>query len=230
VVRRALRSAHERGIIAAMPALPRHSPQYKPRETWLTEAEFDAVCAELEPGRRLWACLAALAGGSAGEVERCAWETTNLVDGVLLMPGTKRDTRRRWVPIAPALYAYLDDVKPKDRRGLLVERWGNVRRDLHAACDRAKVKRVSPNDLRRTFASWMVQQGVDLFTVSNLMGHSSTRMVEKVYGKLSREKLQAAIASVPAFQRVRVPHLSQIRAALPLLPPTGTPTEDEGDE
>lgn len=200
VLRRALKHAHKRGMLPAVPPLPDYSPKYKPRETWLTPEQFAKLLPELEPHRRRWVGLACLAGGSAGEVERVRWSEVKFVDGVLRMPGTKRETRDRWVPIVPSLYALLDDVPPLQREGAVVDRWHSVRRDLHAACDRAKVPRVSPNDLRRTFASWLVQNGVDLFTVAKLMGHSSTRMVEKVYGKLTRENMQAAVARVPQFQ------------------------------
>lgn len=228
VIRRALKYATKRGVLAAMPALPDFSPKYKPRELWLTVPQWDALLLEIDPSRRLWAGLAALAGGSAGEVERCDWKEVLLVDGVLRMPGTKRETRDRWVPISPSLYALLDTVKPKDRTGRVVEPWGNVRRDLHAACIRAGVPKVSPNDLRRTFASWLVQNGVDIFTVSKMMGHSSTRMVEKVYGKLSRENMQAAIARVPQFQRGTVTDSYHGDARSRLLPPTPAPLLDEG--
>lgn len=232
VLRKALKHAHKRGILAIVPPLPDYSPKYKPRERWLTVEQWSALAAELEPHRRLWAGLACLAGGSAGEVERVRWEEVKLRDGVLRMPGTKRETRDRWVPIAPALYALLDAVPPKTRKGLVVLSWTSVRRDLHAAADRANrsgasVPHVSPNDLRRTFASWLVQSGVDLFTVSKLMGHSSTRMVEKVYGKLSKENLQAAISRVPQFA---VTPLSQTRPRLPPLLVTPSPLLDSGEE
>jgi integrase len=238
VIRRALKRANKRGILSVMPPLPDFAPAYKPRETWLTESQFAALQAELEPERRLWTGLACLAGGSAGEVERVEWKETLLVDGVLRMPGTKRETRDRWVPISPSLYALLDTVPAKKRTGRVVEPWGNVRRDLHAAIDRANAKdptakpipKVSPNDLRRTFASWLVQSGVDLFTVSKLMGHSSTRMVEKVYGRLTRENMQAAIAKVPAFQRSTVTPLSQNSTRSDLSTPTPALLLDEGSD
>lgn len=42
---------------------------------------------------------------------------------------------------------------------------------------------LSPNDLRRTFAQWLVRSGVPNELVSPLMGHKDTRMVERVYGR-----------------------------------------------
>lgn len=244
-IRRALREAHERGVLAVMPPMPRHSPKYKPKETWLTPEQFEAVCIELEPDRQRWAGLAALAGGSLGEVERVDWATVDLVRDRLRMPGTKRETRDRWVPIAPALKHRLIEVPESERVGLVVRHWGNVRRDLHIAVARANEKataraaelgskppvaipRVSPNDLRRTFASWLVQQGVPLLTVATLMGHSSTRMVEKVYGKLSQANIDAAIAALPALWTA--PTVYPDQAASRLLPPTRCTTDGDPEE
>ena len=39
----------------------------------------------------------------------------------------------------------------------VLEKWGNVCRDLAALCHQLGIPPVTPNDLRRTFGSWMVQ-------------------------------------------------------------------------
>lgn len=57
---------------------------------------------------------------------------------------------------------------------------------------------VSPNDLRRTFASWLAQSGVPLFHAAKLMGHGSTKMLERVYARLAPENARSAIAMLPA--------------------------------
>lgn len=216
-IRRALREAHDRGALAALPPMPRFSPKYKPKKTWLEVEQFEAVCAELPEHRRLWASLAALAGANLSEVEAIRWESdVDFARGSLHIPGTKREARDRVVPLAPALRHRLLQVDEKLRRGPLVKPWGSVRRDLHAAVARVNrraaelaaaerrepppaIPKVSPNDLRRTFASWLVQAGVPTLTIAVLMGHSSTRMVELVYGKLARKNLDAAIAELPHF-------------------------------
>lgn len=242
VLRRALREAHERGILTVMPALPRFAPKYQPRETWLAVDQFERLVRALDAARALWASLAALGGMRAGEVERLRWHHVNLASNTIRVPGTKTEAARRSVPIAPALRARLEQARGPGQDELVVGAWGNVRRDLAAAVTRAntraalaaadagvvappKLPRVSPNDLRRTFASWMVQQGVPLHTVATLMGHSSSRMVERVYGKLSREQLDAAILSLPAWVTVTPVSLSGARSAL--LPPTPVQVEEE---
>jgi integrase len=47
------------------------------------------------------------------------------------------------------------------------------------------------HDLRHTHASWLIQDGVPLFTISRRFGHTSTRTTEQVYGHLMPEALQA---------------------------------------
>jgi Phage integrase family/Astacin (Peptidase family M12A) len=177
------------------------------------------VMHELLHAAGLWASLAALGGMSAGEVDRLTWPMVDLQKLRIRVPGTKRETRLRTIPIAPALLHRLQAVPAGRRTGRVAGAWGNVRRDLRAAVRRANaaaaaaaeqagaappdpIPFVSPNDLRRTFASWLVQQGAPLLTVATLMGHSSTRMVEKVYGKLSAKNMDDAIALLPAFGTV----------------------------
>lgn len=240
-VRRALREAVESGVLRAMPAFPRHSPRYRPRKTWLPPEQFEAVCAELAPHRRLWASLAALAGANLSEVEAIDWSDVYLKLDALHIPGTKRESRDRTVPLAPSLKHRLLEVDEKHRRGRVVKPWGSVRRDLRAAVRRANARAaelaaergepapepipfVSPNDLRRTFGSWLIQRGVPPQTIAVLMGHSSTRMVEQVYGKLAKGNLEAAIAMLPNLFGMP-PHVppEQVREHYQALPEPETP-------
>ena len=78
--------------------------------------------------------------------------------------------------------------------GLVVEPWANVGRDLPDACLRVKVPRVTCNDLRRTFASWSVQAGTPAKVIANMMGHTSTRMVDLVYGRVGPTDYVPAMA------------------------------------
>jgi methanogenic corrinoid protein MtbC1 len=56
---------------------------------------------------------------------------------------------------------------------------------------------VTPNDLRRTFATWLKQNDVDSAVVAAMMGHNATAMVDRVYGKLDEASYRRAIARLP---------------------------------
>ncbi len=52
-------------------------------------------------------------------------------------------------------------------------------------------QKLVPHSLRHTFASWLVQMGKPLYTVSKLMGHSSLKMTER-YAHLAPDTQRAA--------------------------------------
>ena len=52
------------------------------------------------------------------------------------------------------------------------------------------------HDLRHTHASWLIHEGVPLFTINRRLGHASASTTEQVYGHLVPQELQDAAASV----------------------------------
>jgi len=59
---------------------------------------------------------------------------------------------------------------------------GNVRRDFQAICDNAGLgKEWTPRELRHSFVSMLSADGLASEDISYLVGHSSTRMTERIY-------------------------------------------------
>jgi len=96
-----------------------------------------------------------------------------------------------------------------DRAVLEADSWddvaGQLRRDFHpegdkASARRAKIKkRVTPHTLRHSYATGLLEAGVDILTISRLLGHSSflTTMI---------------------YLHVRRPHLNSTPSPLDWLP------------
>ncbi|HIF79576.1 MAG TPA: site-specific integrase [Gammaproteobacteria bacterium] len=49
------------------------------------------------------------------------------------------------------------------------------------------------HDLRHTFASWLVTEGVPLLKVSRLLGHSTIKMTER-YAHFAPDNLKSAVS------------------------------------
>lgn len=213
VLRRALAEAQTRklwdGAVSAV--VPKVRVVYRPKETRLDEHQAMRLLTKVAPRRRLWVELAMFGGLSLGEVERLRWEHINLSKESMRVPGTKRTSRWRVVPITPLLLSALTAAAPRKMLGPVVERWRNVRRALAVACEHAKIPKVTPNDLRRTYASWLKDQGTDSAVVARLLGHTSTKMVDLVYGRLSAETLAEAVARLPGG-RPRAARVQDVRA------------------
>jgi integrase len=214
VLRGALKAAEARDRFhhGVHNVVPRFDAEYEPRRTYLTPEQFMRLTENLlrpigtgasEAQRTRWEArrvrrtfyvlFMALASERLGEVEQMDWRNVDLHRNVIVVPDGK--TGSRVVRIHPVLRLWIE--RYQQEAGPITEGWTNIGRDLPAACARAGVPRCTANDLRRTFASWLVQSGETLYVVSKLLGHKSTRMVELVYGQLDEATLSRAIDRLP---------------------------------
>ncbi len=200
-LRAALRLARRAGIWFGEPAAIcpiAFAPEYKPRTRALTRQELQGLLAELLPDRAARVAFIVATSASWRETELAADQDVRHDLASVLIRGTKRSTRYRTVPIvsddARSLLEYaLRHAAGTD--GSLFLPWASARRDLLAACKRAGIPRCSPNDLRRTCATWLRAAGVPPDLIAPVMGHADTRMVERVYGRLPVQVLARRIAA-----------------------------------
>lgn len=163
------------------------SGQSKRKERALSEREIARLLAKLPEKRAALAAFLLATGATyPSEVHGAKPPEVNLRKWQVHLHGTKRETRNRVVPI-------VDFARPWLRRAMKswpLEPWTNVRRDLHAACEAAKIDPCSPNDLRRSVATLMRARGVEPSLLGAFLGHGDSRMAERVYGRLVPEQLQ----------------------------------------
>lgn len=189
--RSALRLARRRGEYHLDPALvvpEGFSGTSPPRETWITEEQATRLLAVLPPHRARHVALFLATGMRLAESYRARREH---------IVGTKTDRATRDIEVPDYARPLLEQAVAGVKSGPLVQHWheGSRARDLAAACVRAKVPRVSANDLRRTAAHWLRQRGVEASLVAAWLGHADTRMVERVYGRMKGRELSDAIGN-----------------------------------
>lgn len=177
---------------------PAHfGPEYKPRETALTWQQITLLLVQL-PEPRIRPVAFVLATG-ARRREAFAAQPQDVVGTSVKLRGTKTEGAARTIPVPSLMHALLALGKPP------FEAWPNARRDLAQACLRAGVPAVTWNDLRRTFASLLVQAGVAPHLVAKLLGHTTTAMVDRVYGRQTAESLaslvEAQLTTPPVNQK-----------------------------
>lgn len=212
-LRIALRLATEQGLWrGGLDTLvpPGLKSDYQPRERWLPAGELRALMDKLPADR-----AAVVAFSVATGAERVALFRAERADvalsrgrGAVLVRGSKNANRRRTVPVV------LDEARELLRfalkhgggvEPLLFRPWHNINRDLAAAATAAKIDRVSPNDLRRTYSHWHYQAGVTLDVLAPAMGHKDTTMLSRVYAKPSpaelEKKMRAQVQKHPPKRR-----------------------------
>jgi len=124
------------------------------------------------------------------------WEDVDLVNGQLVVRGEiAKMGKKRTVPINEPLLKFFTEW-PGEHNGALFPGYGpnqvsmkfrRLARQLHLK------KGVSIHSLRRTFATQLIEEGVDIYAVSRLLGHSSVKVTEGSYVVADPEHFKAAV-------------------------------------
>jgi integrase len=182
------------------------------RLRFLTHGEAEhllAALAERESNVHDMALLALHCGLRAGEIFSLTWGDVDLERGVLILRDTKSG-KTRAAYVTEAVAAMLADMDRRDHNdlvfpsangGRIVQISETFNRVVTALGLNNGVtdprQKVVFHTLRHTFASWLVEQGIDLYSVKELMGHGTLAMTER-YSHLSPDKLRRAIKTLEA--------------------------------
>lgn len=76
------------------------------------------------------------------------------------------------------------------------KRLGSIRKGFEEAAARAKLKDITIHDLRRSAARHMVENGVTIHEVAQLLGHSNIATTYAVYARFSAQHLKKAVSKL----------------------------------
>lgn len=131
------------------------------------------------------------------EILSLKWEQVDLKHGFINLNKTKNGERRQ-IPINDTLREMLQGlIRRIDVPWVFYDpengtRFRDVKRSFYTACRKAGITDFVFHSLRHTFASHLVMAGVDLTTVSRLIGHKSLVMTLR-YSHLAPDHLSNAV-------------------------------------
>jgi integrase len=216
VLKAILNRAFQDGLVADDSAWRKVKPFAKVDEArirYLTDAEATRLVNVCPLDLRRLVRAALLTGTRWGELAALKVADVNLKTAQIYIAESKSG-KPRHVPMNPEGVAHFEElVTGKTGDALVLTRadgkqWGHNHhvRALDAACKVAKVKpAVSFHELRHTYASHLAQAGVDLLTISKLLGHADTRITAKHYAHLADKTLAQAVTKLPAFSGAAKP-------------------------
>lgn len=211
VLKAILNRAFQDGLVADDSAWRKVKPFAKVDEArirYLTDAEATRLVNACPLDLRRLVRAALLTGTRWGELAALKVADVNLKAARVYIAESKSG-KPRHIPLNPEGVAHFEElVTGKTGDNLVLTRedgtaWGHNYhvRALQAACKVAKVKpMVSFHELRHTYASHLANAGVDLLTISKLLGHSDTRITSRHYAHLADKTLALAVTKLPSFQ------------------------------
>jgi integrase len=166
-----------------------------PREQILSAAEALSLVENAAPSIRPILIVALHTGMRRNEILSLKWKNIEFAREYILIEDSKSG-RSRKVPMNAAVLEALR-ARPRDSEFVFFnpetkDHIKDIKTALRAACRRAEIKGRRLHDLRHTAASKMIEAGVDLVTVSKILGHASIQMTMR-YAHPTTENMRRAV-------------------------------------
>ena len=143
-----------------------------------------------------WAAIALILG-SACRLSEAFKVTKSDIDWQrkeLKVRGTKTKSSDATIPILDkcGMAGYLKEAEP-----FLPIDWEHMSKRLPDLCRRAEIPELTPNDLRRTAATRLIEAGVNPYIVIKITRYNSLAMLQKVYDRASVKATRELIDGKP---------------------------------
>lgn len=176
---------------------------YVPRKRALMRSEYTKLRDALPAARRKHLAVAVATGARRSELPN-----TTIAGDIVQILGTKTTGSARAFALVAEWQRALLSTPFEGPTVFGLGPWGGMNSDLVRASRKAELGwTVTPNDLRRTFASWLIEAGVTRQEVAAMLGHTGVGMVFKVYGRADaaeegaqiRRRLGESAGATPSY-------------------------------
>ena len=173
-------------------------PENSLKERILTREEEKSLLSACASHLQQVVLVALNTGMRRSEILSLRWDQVDLGKETIRVERTKSG-RPRFIPINSLLLSVLDTLRRQNGQSEFVfpdskteKPIKNVKTSFKAACKKAQIKGLRFHDLRHTAASRMVEAGIDLVTVSKILGHSTIQMTMR-YAHPTPENMRRAV-------------------------------------
>ncbi len=200
-----LNKAIDEGILTKNPVKKvRYFPENNIIERMLLPHEKERLVAKSEGYIKAVIIVALNTGMRRGEILNLKWSQIDFANGYIKVDKTKSGKSRTIPMNSLVLSALKQQEQNKDHIEYLF--WNSksnkpiqdVRKAFKKSCEAAGITCLRFHDLRHNFASSLVESGVDIVTVSQLLGHSNINLTAKRYSHPSPLHKRQAVESLVA--------------------------------
>ena len=164
------------------------------RERILTQEEEKRLMAEAAPHFKPFLVVALNTGMRRGEILKLAWAQVDFRNRLVHVIKTKRN-KNRVIPMNNVMYKTLQELRAEANGSEKVYQSKHVQSVFGTARKNADLDGLRLHDLRHTFATRLIQSGVDVFTVQKLLGHSTITMTMR-YVHSFESQMRDAVAQL----------------------------------
>ncbi|WP_443026506.1 tyrosine-type recombinase/integrase [Sphingomonas sp. HMP6] len=198
IIRSALNWAEKHKMVVKapfiqMPPLPASTVGH------ITKPQFRQLLdAAVSPHIKLFMMLAVGTGARSNALLDLTWDRVDFGTGLIVLNPIERvqtSKYRATVPMNAQLREALVDAKTGALSEFVVEHGreqiASVKKGFGSTAKRAGIK-VSPHMLRHSAAVWMAEAGIPMPQIARFLGHTDSRITERVYAKFSPDFLKGA--------------------------------------
>ncbi|MBL7135224.1 MAG: tyrosine-type recombinase/integrase [Candidatus Marinimicrobia bacterium] len=133
---------------------------------------------------------------------RFTWDNVDLQRRRIKLIGKRN--KIRFIPINDTVYEILDRRKFAEKHEQPFDfNYEYLFKKIHKYYVAAGIENANIHTFRKTYGSLLVQSGVDIFTVSKLLGHSSVKVTEKHYADLLEDNLLSGVKALDGLIKYR---------------------------
>lgn len=202
VIRAALNWAEKKKLIGKAPFI--QMPSIPPTTvSHLSKTEFRKLRdGARRPHVKLFMELAVATGARSNALLDLKWEQVDFERGVItLNPRDRVQTSkyRATVPMNAQIRKALADAKAGALSDYVIEhatgQVKSIKKGFAAACERSGIK-ATPHMLRHSAAVWMAEADVPIAQIAQYLGHTDSRITERVYARFRPSFLSKAAESL----------------------------------